>query len=221
MNRRRMLACCFAVGTGGDFRGDRGQCLAQLEPHSSTRRAILTPAARGWSSRRRTSRHGGRSMELDLNHHFNPATGFVGPAGFETQTSALSRSHRHCGWRQSEPPRTLDVGVVGGPFPTTYVDPSNLAIYSGQPNLGSFTRRRATKRPARSIAGRCANLVRSDLATRLTANVYTAPSGSSTVVGRQHANDGEVQRRPSRRRAAHARAAGVVAVLATMRRRVR
>jgi hypothetical protein len=113
--------------------------------------------------------------------NFNPATGFVGPAGFETQTVA-----NHPGridivdGDNPDPPRTLDVGVIGGPFPTTYVDPPNLAILPGQPNLGSFSG------GVRLITGTFnpgvvptwfpgpGNLT--------DANVYTAPSGLGTVM---------------------------------------
>lgn len=35
-------------------------------------------------------------------------------------------------------PPTLDVGVVGGSFPTAYVEPAGIAPLPGQPDLGSF-----------------------------------------------------------------------------------
>jgi hypothetical protein len=34
---------------------------------------------------------------------------------------------------------TLDVGVIGGTFPSTYVDNANLTILGSNPDLGSFT----------------------------------------------------------------------------------
>ncbi|MCC6492028.1 MAG: PEP-CTERM sorting domain-containing protein [Pirellulales bacterium] len=38
-----------------------------------------------------------------------------------------------------EPPRVLDIGVVGGTYPSTYVDLPNLVELAPYPDLGSFT----------------------------------------------------------------------------------
>ena len=35
-------------------------------------------------------------------------------------------------------PPTLDVGVIGGSFPTAYVEPAGIVALAGQPDLGSF-----------------------------------------------------------------------------------
>jgi hypothetical protein len=113
--------------------------------------------------------------------NFNPATGFLGPAGFETQTSASFPGRIEIvDGDNPEPPRTLDVGVIGGPFPTTYVDPPNLAIYPGNPNLGSFSG------GVRLVTGTFnPGVVPTWIpgpANQTDANVYTAASGLGTVV---------------------------------------
>ena len=36
-------------------------------------------------------------------------------------------------------PGTIGVGVIGGSYPSTYVDPVNLAILGSNPDIGSFT----------------------------------------------------------------------------------
>jgi hypothetical protein len=113
--------------------------------------------------------------------NFNPATGFVGPAGFETQTSASFPGRINIvDGDNPEPPRTLDVGVIGGPFPTTYVDPPNLAVFPGNPDLGSFSG------GVRLVTGTFNPGVvptwfpgPSDVTD---GTVYTAPSGLGTVV---------------------------------------
>jgi hypothetical protein len=124
----------------------------------------------------------GVSLNLTDNVNFNSATGFLGPAGFETQTSASFPGRINIvDGDNPNPPRTLDVGVVGGPFPTTYVDPPNLAIYPGNPNLGSFTG------GVRLVTGTFNPGVIPAWITSLPGNVtdgnvYTAASGAGTVV---------------------------------------
>jgi hypothetical protein len=78
------------------------------------------------------------SLQLEqLN--FNPLTGFIGPAGFEIQESVQLFSVINIVDGDSPGSPTLDVGVVGGPFPTTYVDEPGLVVRPGYPDLGSFT----------------------------------------------------------------------------------
>jgi hypothetical protein len=38
-----------------------------------------------------------------------------------------------------EAPLPYGIGVIGGPFPSSYVDPPNLQVHSAWSNLGSFT----------------------------------------------------------------------------------
>jgi hypothetical protein len=73
------------------------------------------------------------------NVNFNPATGFLGPAGFEFQQALNQPGHIDILDGDNPGSQTIDVGVIGGPFPTSYVDPPNLVLYPGNPNLGSFS----------------------------------------------------------------------------------
>lgn len=81
------------------------------------------------------------AMRLD-NINFN-ASGFLAPAGFEVREFATIPA----GGTIIEivegddifSSKTLDVGVIGGPFPSSYVDAPGLAPYLANPNLGSFT----------------------------------------------------------------------------------
>ncbi len=70
------------------------------------------------------------------------------------------------------------MGVVGGPFPTTYVDDPRLVLYPGNPNLGSFTG------GVELVTGTFnPGFVPAWFGGSLTAgNVFTAPSGVGTVV---------------------------------------
>jgi len=82
----------------------------------------------------------GIAIELqDPTLNFNPATGFLTPAGFEIATSATfgPRLDIVLGDDLSDP--TLDVGVIGGTFPSTYVDDPNIVPFGANPDLGSFT----------------------------------------------------------------------------------
>ncbi len=71
--------------------------------------------------------------------NFNAATGFLTPAGFEVEQSGTFglRLETVQGDNLSNP--TYDVGVIGGTYPSTYVDNPNLVIFGVNPDLGSFT----------------------------------------------------------------------------------
>jgi len=80
----------------------------------------------------------GLSMSL-TNINFNDS-GFLAPMEFDVRrfgpfgvviNIALGDDLR--------PPVPLDIGVIGGPFPSSYVDDPNLALFMGNPDLGSFT----------------------------------------------------------------------------------
>jgi hypothetical protein len=77
---------------------------------------------------------------LDSSLNFDPNTGFFLSDVFEVQASALFGLQLEI--TEGEDPdagKTLDVGVIGGTFPSAYVDPPNLVIFGANPDLGSFT----------------------------------------------------------------------------------
>lgn len=77
---------------------------------------------------------------LDSSLNFDPNTGFFHSAVFEVQQSGVFGLEFEM--VQGEDPnsgRTLDVGVIGGTFPSGYVDDPDLVPLGANPDLGSFT----------------------------------------------------------------------------------
>lgn len=83
----------------------------------------------------------GVAMRLD-NINFN-ASGFLAPAGFEVREfQTIPAGGTVIEIVEGDDiftSKTLDVGVIGGPVPSSYVDAPGLAPIMGNPNLGSFT----------------------------------------------------------------------------------
>jgi hypothetical protein len=79
----------------------------------------------------------GVAMKLD-NINFN-SSGFLAPAGFEVKVFQANGTVIEIVEGDDLSSKTLDVGVIGGPFPSSYVDAPGLAPFMGNPNLGSFT----------------------------------------------------------------------------------
>jgi hypothetical protein len=75
------------------------------------------------------------------NISFDPATGFIVPSEFEERWSADFSGVMNILVADDvlSPPLTLHVGVIGGAFPSAYVDPAGIVVYGGNPDLGSFT----------------------------------------------------------------------------------
>jgi len=71
--------------------------------------------------------------------NFNPGTGFLTPVGFEVATSAVFGLRIEIVEGDDLTDPTLDVGVIGGTFPSTYVDDPNLVVLGANLDLGSFT----------------------------------------------------------------------------------
>lgn len=95
-----------------------------------------------WTVVAKADESGIAGLSLDFvadSLNFEPATGFLTPAGFEVENSAVFglRLNIVQGDDLSDP--TLDVGVVGGSFPSSYVDAPNLDPILGNPDLGSFS----------------------------------------------------------------------------------
>jgi len=84
-------------------------------------------------------------MLEDPTLNFDPSTGFLTPDGFEVEETAvfpdvdnnLTRLEIVQGDDLQDP--TIDVGVIGGSFPSTYVDHPLITIFGSNDDLGSFT----------------------------------------------------------------------------------
>ena len=77
---------------------------------------------------------------LDSSLNFDPNSGFFLSDVFEIQASKVSGLELEIVQGQDlDPNVTLDVGVIGGTFPSAYVDDPDLAILGANPDLGSFT----------------------------------------------------------------------------------
>ena len=75
----------------------------------------------------------------DSTLNFSPGTGFLTPVGFEVAASAVFGSRLEIVLGDDLTDKTLDVGVIGGTHPSTYVDAPSLAIFGANPDLGSFS----------------------------------------------------------------------------------
>jgi hypothetical protein len=71
--------------------------------------------------------------------NFDPLTGFLTPVGFEVEGSAVFGLRLEIVQGDDLADPTIDVGVIGGTYPSTYVDDPNLVILGSNPDLGSFT----------------------------------------------------------------------------------
>ena len=72
--------------------------------------------------------------------NFDPNSGFFHSDIFVTQDSDVFAGMRFEIVEGQDPDApTLDVGVIGGTWPATYVDDLDLVLFSGQPDLGSFS----------------------------------------------------------------------------------
>jgi hypothetical protein len=72
--------------------------------------------------------------------NFNPATGFLTPAVWEIeQTGTFGLRLETVQGDNIFTGFTYDVGVIGGTYPSTYVDDPDLVPLGSNPDLGSFT----------------------------------------------------------------------------------
>ena len=79
-------------------------------------------------------------LELeDSTLNFDPLTGFLTPVGFEVEFSAVFGLRLEIAQGDDLSDPTLDVGVIGGTYPSTYVDDPLLTVFGANPDLGSFT----------------------------------------------------------------------------------
>ena len=78
---------------------------------------------------------------LDSSLNWNPGTGFLLSSVFDIEMSAVFGGVELEIVQGQDPNSgvTLDVGVIGGTFPSTYVDNPGLVVLGANPDLGSFT----------------------------------------------------------------------------------
>jgi hypothetical protein len=82
----------------------------------------------------------GLVLEFDSSSvNFNPATGFLTPAGFEVQMSQVWGLMLETVQGDDMVNPTLGVSKIGSSYPSTYVDNPNLMLWGSNPDLGSFT----------------------------------------------------------------------------------
>jgi hypothetical protein len=129
------LACRVDGGSGGDD-GIGGVSLSMNLAFNTPGNAL---SGGTWKIVGKADERGlaGVAMRLD-NINFN-ATGFLAPAGFEIKVFQANGTVIEIVEGDDLSSKTLDVGVIGGPFPSSYVDAPGLAPYLANPNLGSFT----------------------------------------------------------------------------------
>jgi hypothetical protein len=71
--------------------------------------------------------------------NFNPATGFLTPSVWTIESSGVLGMRLETVQGDDLVSPVYDVGVIGGTFPSLYVDDPNLVVFGANPDLGSFT----------------------------------------------------------------------------------
>lgn len=71
--------------------------------------------------------------------NFNPATGFLTPAVWNVEESGVFGLKLETVQGDDFVSPVYDVGVIGGTFPSSYVDDPDLVPLGSNPDLGSFT----------------------------------------------------------------------------------
>lgn len=71
--------------------------------------------------------------------NFNPSNGFLTPAGFEIESYGEYGNRLEILLADNTINPTLDVGVIGGTYPSNYVDNPGIQVLGSNPDLGSFT----------------------------------------------------------------------------------
>jgi hypothetical protein len=71
--------------------------------------------------------------------NFNAATGFLTPAVWTVEESGVFGMRLETVQGDDLASPVYDVGVIGGTFPSTYVDDPSLVVFGANPDLGSFT----------------------------------------------------------------------------------
>lgn len=92
-----------------------------------------------WMVVGKADQRGLAGVSLFLTNVNFDATGFLAPMEFEVRQFAQSGTVINIVEADSMEHKTLDIGVVGGPFPSNYVDAPELVPYMGGPDLGSFS----------------------------------------------------------------------------------
>ena len=82
---------------------------------------------------------GTRMVFLDSSLNFDENSGFLLSSVFEVEQSDVDGLELEIVQGDDLTSITLDVGVIGGTFLSTYVDDPDLAILGSNPDLGSFT----------------------------------------------------------------------------------
>jgi len=93
-----------------------------------------------WTVVAKTDRRGFSGIVLEFlasSLNFNAATGFLTP--FEIEESAVFGLRLETVQGDDFFSVTYDLGVIGGTYPSTYVDDPNLVLFGANPDLGSFT----------------------------------------------------------------------------------
>ena len=75
----------------------------------------------------------------DSTLNFAPGTGFLTPVGFEVEGSGVFGLRLEIVQGDDLTVPTLDVGVIGGTYPSTYVDDPNLTLFGASSDLGAFS----------------------------------------------------------------------------------
>jgi hypothetical protein len=119
----------------------------------------------------------GVSMYL-TNINFN-AAGFLAPVQFEVRQFGTFGTAINIVEGDDPFSKTLDVGVVGGPFPSSYVDAPGLTPYLGNSNLGSFTGGVALATGTFN-SGVVPNWTNSG-SNSTDGNVYSSPAGANAI----------------------------------------
>jgi hypothetical protein len=137
---RYMLVAALLCGTlfAGQAQADNLWLSLNLEFNNSTD----IGSGGTWTVVAKADRRGIAGVELNFDAtslNFNPATGFLTPSVWTNEFSGVSGMRLETVQGDDLVSPVYDVGVIGGTFPSSYVDDPSLVVFGPNPDLGSFT----------------------------------------------------------------------------------
>ncbi len=140
MVRHALLTCTVLFSIV--FSGVAGAAEISLSLNLEFNNPVDFSSGGNWTVVAKADERGIAGIVLALENstlNFDPSTGFLTPASFGVEQSGVFGLRLEIIQGDTLTNPTLDVGVIGGTFPSTYVDDPNLTLFGANPDLGAFS----------------------------------------------------------------------------------